>query len=280
MPFDTHPHHKNHIVTKVVTFIVFVLLAVVLVLFARSIKKDTLVEEAPIVETPKVVDMSRVTEVPLVSTSEYGTVSGSYPKFSNASSAFNDKIRNNIVIAQAEFENLVKDNWQARVDTQSPGDALPKKDDMYFDVKTDYVQVNDNVISILIHVSAYTGGAHGYENLYSYNYNVTSNKEITLADFFVGNADYLKTVADFSQTELISQFTNKLHRGDFSKDAEYNEVLDTIKDMVDEGTIPTEENFSVFTHDPESLFIHFQQYQVAPYVYGTQVVKMPRAVIL
>lgn len=277
---ENNTHYKNHIGTKVLTYIVFIALAVLLFLFGRSVKEN--IVQAPI-EKPanngQLVDMSLVTEIPLTSVSKYATVTGSYPVFKNVSGTFNDKIRNNFVIIQSEFENNAKENWQARLATKLPGEKIsefPESGDLYFNVKTDYVQLNSKYISILIHVEAMAGGAHGYENLYSYNYDVLQNKELTLQDFFPNDANYLVTVADFSKNNLLEQFTNNTKRSDFKTDQEWNEAITNInKDMLNQGTKPTIENFSTFTYLPGFLNIYFGQYQVAAYVYGIQMVKMP-----
>ncbi len=272
-------HHKNHIVTRVLTFIVFVALAILLFLFGRSVKDN--VVSAPVVkpvENGQLIDMSRVIENKLISESKYGVVDGVYPEFTHADSSFNDKIRNNIIIAQAEFENNSKENWQARIATKSPNEKIPEfpeNGDMYFGTKIDYIQVNEKYISILVHVNGFSGGAHGYENLYSYNYDVVNKKELSLKDFFKNDSNYLKTVSDFAKTNLTEQFKNNIKRADFATDIEWNEAINSVPiSMIDEGTRPLLQNFSVFTYEPGMLTLYFNQYQVAPYVYGSQKVKM------
>jgi hypothetical protein len=274
-----HTHYKNHIVTRVLTFIVFLALAILLFLFGRSVKDN--VVSAPVVESPKIeqlVDMSNLDSALLTSESKYGKVIGSYPVFKNVDSSFNDKIRNNITIAQAEFENNAKENWQARLKTKLPNEKIsefPEDGEMYFGVETEYVQVNSKYISILIRINGFSGGAHGYENLYSYNYDVVNQKELVLKDFFPNDTNYLKTVSDFSKSNLIEQFTNNVKRADFATDKEWNDAIKSIElEMIEDGTKPLVDNFSIFTYVPGMLTIYFNQYQVAPYVYGSQKVKM------
>jgi len=46
--------------------------------------------------------------------------------------------------------------------------------------------------------------------------------------------------------------------------------------MVYDGTNPANpDNFANFTFTKDKLFIHFGQYQVAPYVVGLQDIEMP-----
>lgn len=279
MYMSNNTHHKNHIVTRILSFIVFIVLAVLLFLFGRSVKDN--IASAPAVkpiETGQLVNMSLVTEVPLKTESKYVTVSGAYPVFNNVDSSFNDKIRNNIAIAQAEFENNSKENWQSRIATKSPGEKInefPENGDLYFNVKTDYIQLNTKNISILIHIEAFAGGAHGYENLYSYNYDVLNKKELFLKDFFPNDTNYLKTVSDFARSNLLEQFTDNIKRADFTNDKDWNDAIKNIdKTMLEDGTKPLLDNFSIFTYVPGTLTLYFNQYQVAPYVYGSQKVKM------
>lgn len=277
MENNTHP--KNHIGTKVLTYIVFIALAVLLFLFGRSVKDN--IVSAPVEKpsnTGQLVDMSLVTEIPLTSESKYATISGSYPVFKNASGTLNDKIRNNIVIVQAEFENNAKENWQARLATKLPGEKIkefPEDGDMFFNLKTEYIQVNPKMISVLITVQAMSGGAHGYQNLYSYNYDVSQNRELTLQDFFPNDSDYLKKVSDYSRNDLTAQFTGKIKNENMDLDGDFKMTIENINSMLIPGTEPTVENFSVFTTTPGFLNIYFGEYQVAAYVYGIQTVKMP-----
>jgi hypothetical protein len=269
---------KHH---RILNIIIFVLLAFVLFKLGQTFfnNKNVQIEaEQNIKPEEKIVDMSFVTEVPLVSSSKYGTVSGSYPKFRNADPSFNDKIKNAIFIAQSEFENNSKENWNARVKTALPGEKItefPNNGDFTFSTKIDYIQVNADFISILITASAFSGGAHGYEAMYSFNYNVKLGHEIVMQDLFSNDLKYLTKVSDYSRKDLLSQFQNKIKRADFENDADYKGTLENITNMIIPGTEPTEENFSVFTVSPGFINIYFSQYQVAPYVYGSQTVKMP-----
>ncbi len=268
---------KQH---RILSLIIFIALGFILYKLGQTFLKERQAE------TPKeiinqqnlTVDMSFVNEVPIKTESKYGTVSGSYPQFRNADPSFNDKVRNAVIIAQSEFENNAKDNWKARYDTRLPGEKVsefPEAGDMTFMIKTDYIQVNSNKISFLITVAGFSGGAHGYEALLSFNYDVKTAKDITLDQIFPNDKDYLKTIATFSRANLKDQFLAKTKRADFDNDDDYKSTLENINSMLIPGTEPTAENFSVFTISPDTLNIYFSQYQVAPYVYGSQMVKMP-----
>jgi len=268
---------KNH---RILTIIVFLVLAFVLYKLGKTFLDNKQIPD-PVVQTQNtasLVDMSFVTEVPIATASKYNIATGSYPQFRNADPSFNDKIRNAVVIAQSELENNARENWNARIKTAGPNEKVgqyPNESDFYFSLKTDYIQVNTNVISFVMTVSGFSGGAHGYNNLISYNYDVQKNTEITLADIFSNDKDYLKKVADFSNADLLTQFLEKLKSTDYEDPQDYNLAIKNTKEMLNDGTKPTLENFSTFTILPDAINIYFGEYQVAPYVYGPQMVKMP-----
>ncbi len=270
---------KNH---KILSVIIIILLAFVLYKLGTTFltpnnNVDT-IKETETKRDPGQVDMSMVNEIPLKAMSKYGSVSGVYPYFRNAVPSFNDRVKNSITIAQSEFENNVKSNWNARKATELPGEKLPEYppvDEFTFITKVDYVQVNENYISFTITVAGYSGGAHGYESIISFNYDVKNSKEMTMADVFPGDPDYLKKVSEYSRQDLNQQFAEKIKRDDFENEGDYKMTLENINSMLIPGTEPTKENFSVFTIEPGFLNIYFTQYQVAAYVYGSQMVQMP-----
>lgn len=248
---------------RLLSLLLILLIVVVAFKFAQTFRKNanpTDVGIAPKTEF-KIVDKSLVEEVPYVNTGSKATIEGFYPQFKNVNPSFNDKIRNSIVIAQAEFQDTIKDS--------------DRISEMYFSTRAEYFQINEDVVSVLITIEQFTGGAHGFDVIQSYNYDVKKGREVALSDFFPNDPNYLKTLSDFSRKELLSKFQNDLRRADFDDDTSYNEALSNMKRMMQDGTEPREENFSVFTYTPEFLHIHFAEYQVAPYAYGRQTIKMP-----
>lgn len=265
---------------KILKLIIVIVLIVLAILLGRTFFKKDNINLEPAnsnINQENLVDMSFVTEIPLATASPYATVEGSYPQFRNADASFNDKIRNNIVIAQAEFENNAKENWQARIDTMPAGEVekYPTKGDMYFSVRSNYVQVNEDTVSFWVSIAGYSGGAHGYEALYSYNYDVKNGRQINLSDLFPNDTNYLKTVAEYSRADLIKQFTKKIESEGGEEYGDFKMVMENLNSMIVSGTEPRQENFSVFTVEPGFVTFYFSEYQVAPYVYGKQMVRMP-----
>jgi len=265
---------------RILSIIIFVIMAFVFFKIGQIIarKQNISITKENVKVEKKIVDMSFVTENALSSISKYGTVEGVYPQFRNVDPSFNDKIKNTIVIAQSEFENNSKDNWNARRDTSLPQEQIsefPNAGDFVFSTDIKYFQVNSDYVSFLIIVSGFSGGAHGYESLYAFNYDVKNAKEINCQEFFTSDPDYLIKLSDYSRKDLLDQFTERLASYEFLNENDYKYALQNITEMIILGTEPNLENFSIFTLEPGFINLYFSQYQVAPYVYGSQIVKMP-----
>ena len=234
--------------------------------------------EAPIVtednKPSAPVDMSLVEEKTYKKVTQYAVFDVTYPQFKNVSNELNERIGN---LVDKGIENHIVDsaeNWRARYDTRQPGDDIAEfpADDQKFQFSMSWkpIQLNNNFVSTLITFGGYTGGAHGYQNMVSYNYDVIGKKDMTLADLFPGNPNYLKTVSEFSRKDLTAQFRDRLEIDSKA------DIDPGIMDMLIAGTEPTVENFRVFTFTGDSITLYFTQYQVAPYAMGESTVKMPR----
>jgi len=182
--------------------------------------------------------------------STYATFDVTYPSFKNAPTTFNTEIENTVLASIRDHKEVAKDTWEIRGDDS---EKFP------LEISWTPVQVNKNYISFLLRTGGYTGGAHGYENLIAFNYDLMSQKEIELRDLFPANPDYLKTISQFARKELRKQFKEN-----------------TVEDMLLAGTEPDEENFKVFTVLPDSITFYFGESQVAPFAQGSSKVTMPR----
>jgi hypothetical protein len=192
-----------------------------------------------------------------------------YPYFDNADQSFNDLIANTAKQTWDEFKQMTTENWKALKDTefanQKTGDNPEQP--FEFDLSCDIVQQTDKYISFVMRFGGYPGGgAHGYQNLITFTYDVANKKVIKLGDLFPTNPDYLKTLSEYSRKQL----TNKL-----SQDSQDKEYLNNIKSMIEMGTEPTDDNFKNFTISKDNILtIYFGQYQVAPYASGEQRIEM------
>lgn len=181
-------------------------------------------------------------------------IQAEYPQFKGADESFNQKI-SDLVTGQIEtFKKDAKDNWEARRATATPENPIPENPTEPFDFIETWTstQINDRYISFLINIYYFSGGAHGLTQLYAFNYDVEKNKEITINDF-LGSSDGLEKLSNLA----IQAATAELQSVGLQLD-------DNTKQMLQEGTKPTEDNYKNFNFDYDSIIIYFQQYQIAP----------------
>jgi hypothetical protein len=103
------------------------------------------------------------------------------------------------------------------------------------------------------------GAAHPGSYSITLNYDLGQGKELTLADLFLPNADYLGAISQYCIAELSKQ---PFFEGPFA-----------------EGAQPKAENYRNWNIAPDGLLITFDEYQVAPYAAGPQQVTVPYSVL-
>ncbi len=197
-------------------------------------------------------------------------IGGSYPQFSQADDAFNAKIASTFTNDIAEFKKTVNADYQAHLQTDPDFQKNFTKGDYYsYQIKATVVQSNSHFISVAIHYGGFSGGAHGSENVATFNYDVKSGAEIsTLEYFFPGDLAYMKKVSDQARAQLTAKI---------AKAASPSPLDANLKSMIIDGTQPNDPaNFKNFTFTNGSVKIYFPAYQVAPYVFGEQTVTIPR----
>ncbi|MGC9603522.1 MAG: DUF3298 domain-containing protein [Minisyncoccia bacterium] len=188
-------------------------------------------------------------------------IDAEYPQFGGAPASFNSEIADFVNNRITEFKKASAENWQARQDTRPAGE--PKQEfpaqPFYFESNWEPEQLNQNYISSIVRFSEYIGGANENQNLRTFNYDFVDKREVALADVFPGVPDYLQKISDIVRSSLTSQL-----------DAASNGHVAT--DILNQGTEPTEENFSNFVFNDNVITFYFPKYQVAPGVFGEQYV--------
>lgn len=181
-------------------------------------------------------------------------ITAEYPQFRNVNADFNQKISDLIKDSIEEFKKAGQDNWQARKDTATAEFPVGEYPEAPFDFiatwKSD--QINEKYISLYITIYSFSGGAHGDQSIYSFNYNVKDKKEITIQDV-LNSQELLNKVSELAKTNLVYQYQ--------SKDMEIDE---TITQMITEGVSAKYDNFKTFTFNANSMTFYFQKYQVGP----------------
>jgi hypothetical protein len=269
-------------------------------------------------DTDKLVD-DELFEVIIVSEeSPYSVVDISFPRFTLLSTFENDKIENMYRTFIKEHAQISKDNFTARLNTMSPEEKMQyatgfKKDEKYsaygnFTV----IQANKNYISVLFTYGGYQGGAHGFQAIASLNYDIKKKKQLIIQDLFYEKLNILQFLSEQSRLSLLTRLVPTVeYKKDFKDiytepdiEPDYSSILsfegDVVLDelkpavqtqnaysetdinlaqMIYSGTEPMIENFDVFTFTPENVTLYFDEYQVAPYVYGRQEIVIPRTIL-
>lgn len=119
-------------------------------------------------------------------------------------------------------------------------------------------------VSYVYLMYANTMGAHPNTYYRTFVFDAKTGEGLHLDDLFSPTADYLGVLSVLSREKLAVQMEKA---GGVAPDA----------DMLDAGTTPDADNFQNFYLEGADLVLIFPPYQVAPYVYGTQEVRIPRA---
>lgn len=258
--------------------IVFILALLIILIFVISNHKTRVEPKTEKDVTTKVVEgliVPNTYETKVLNpNSAYLKFDVKYPYFKNADKDFNSKIE---TLIQGQIQDDIKtsqENWQARYDTQSKGENIPRvpqndADKFYFSSDFTIVQSNSSYISFVLDYNGFNGGAHGYENKVSYNYDVKNQKNIELKDLFPNYPDYLTYLSTQSRESLKKTFATVSDNDREQATAEeIKTIVNDIVTSIESGTEPKEENFSIFTFTPDKIKIYFAQYQVGPYAIG------------
>lgn len=128
------------------------------------------------------------------------------------------------------------------------------------DIQYQSVGFSEDVLSLQFVVYTYSGGAHGMTYFRSFTFHLPKGIELALSDLFLPDASYLEVIAPMAQAALTEQL------GDMA-DAEW----------IAQGAGPLPENYQDWVLTPDALVITFEQYQVAAYAAGPQIVTIPLA---
>jgi hypothetical protein len=115
-----------------------------------------------------------------------------------------------------------------------------------------------SLVSVRLEMVTYLGGAHPNTAYYSLNYDLTEGRSLALADLFKPGSAYLEKLSTYCLKTLRSREDVRL----FGEKA---------------GTAPEAQNYTVWNVTPDGLLITFNEYQVAVYAAGPQLVLVPYA---
>ncbi|MGE4192905.1 MAG: DUF3298 domain-containing protein [Pseudodesulfovibrio sp.] len=115
-------------------------------------------------------------------------------------------------------------------------------------------------VSVKLHVMVYSGGAHPNNWPMTWVFDMTDGSQVPLDRLFTDPEKALPAVSAACRKALIPALGQMY-----------------LKDMLDPGLEPIEDNFERFALTVEGVAFFFAPYQVAPYAAGEQVVTIPYA---
>ncbi|MBS5824270.1 MAG: DUF3298 and DUF4163 domain-containing protein [Clostridium argentinense] len=118
------------------------------------------------------------------------------------------------------------------------------------DYKINYI--SDNLISLTIEYTKFTGGSYSVEEKTTYNIDINNEKLLKLSDLFYDKDNYIEIINDHIKRELEEK-----------ENVYFVDKFDSIKET------------SKFYIDKDNIVIYFDMNEIAPYVVGIPEFKIP-----
>jgi hypothetical protein len=186
------------------------------------------------------------------------TIDAIYPQISGkniskAAEEFNQRVFTMVSNNLQSFKNSVKQDFPHMK-------TLPESV-QHNQLKVDYdIDVINplSLVSVRLTIeSMQAGRAHPYNQHQVLNFDLLNNKELALSDLFKPDAKFLEAIANYSNSRLQESVNEK------------------DKWMISEGTKPLLKNYKNWNIEADAILITFDEYQVAPHMYGPQEVEVP-----
>jgi hypothetical protein len=201
----------------------------------------------------------RMSVVSASQSDSFYNIQAEYPQFDAADPGFNQKIASLISGQISDFKKAAKDNFDARNATMPAGQPVLQNPEQPFDFIAVWTpaQSGPRYLSFVMDIYYFSGGAHGIDQTFAFNYDLENKKEITISDF-LGSSDNLSKLAAMAQSQVSAQLqSNGL------------QINDSLTQMIQAGTKAVPENYRNFTFGYGKLMIYLEQYQAAPGSAGT-----------
>jgi hypothetical protein len=155
-------------------------------------------------------------------------------------------------LVQGEIEQFKKGVAELPADTPASGSS--------FDVTYTLMLQRTGLWGFKFDFSGYSAGAaHPYHYSKIVNYDLGLGRPLDLGELFLPGSDYLSRLAEYCTAELSQR--------------------DIAFEGFSDGAAPTPENYRNWNITPDGLLITFDEYQVAPYAAGPQMVTVPYSVL-
>ncbi|GMO12431.1 MAG: DUF3298 and DUF4163 domain-containing protein [Treponemataceae bacterium] len=170
-----------------------------------------------------------------------------------------------VVAGEDELNGIIKRELGAGLKTfQNIAHASSSTDakDYSYDLAWRVGRHDTEYVSILTDAQWYVGGAHGEQELKTFNWKVSAQRNVTFNE--------LLDLAGFSDIYELSKYVRK------ELTLKMDSTDKSWKQMIEEGASPNESNFRTAFIERNGVTFYFQRYQVAPGYAGIQSVKIHR----
>lgn len=209
---------------------------------------------------------------------DYSEVIIEYPQFTDET--LNTFIRDQFVTSfiqnADENKKLNEENFKARQATNpTPTQTVPVEDEKgYYHVSFKLLpSPKASLVSVIFFEEGYSGGAHPYHTSRSTIYNLDIHAPLSFEEVLHVTGMTFEELQGLVRGRLVTQIGNQL-RADDAQGTTPHDIDASLLAMIKEGT-QKPDDFKNVTLENNSVVFHFQEYQVAPYVYGPQDVDVP-----
>jgi hypothetical protein len=194
-------------------------------------------------------------KLPYTMTYGYPQITGE--NLSTSAQKFNRLVEERVNASVQQFKNYVKADMPHM---QTLPDSL-KHNSFQMTYTVDVLKPGKQVlISLRLSIEGMQAGrAHPYHKHQTLNFDLSTGKELTLKDLFKPRVKYLNVLSKYASTELNKKLQDKW--------------------MIKEGTAPIAKNYDLWNVKKNGILVTFEEYQVAPYAYGSQDIEIPFSVL-
>ncbi len=163
-------------------------------------------------------------------------------------------------ISNPVINEVIKNLIQEKVDKfkEATAEPSPNSAPMTLFISYSVISNQDSVLSLRFASEDYTGGAHPSHLIFTKNFDLQTNSEITF-DKIIISPDALNDLSKFA----LEYFKNQ--KLEFK--------------LFEEGFEPKEDNYKTFCLSKDSVIFYFNEYQIAPYYAGDFELKVPYEVL-
>ena len=168
----------------------------------------------------------------------------------------------------------VADSVRAFVAAVRPSAPPPPEDTTYavrVEGRYDDALLAEGILSALVSVTVYTGGAHGNVFLLPVTYDLATGGAVALPDLFAPNAPWGNALAEAVEAAVLAKLARDLGTTPEAARA---------RSFFAAGLLPIREGEAAFTLGRDSLHVHVPPYQLAPFSAGTFDVGVPYAALV